>query len=108
VVNNEINEILYQEPGVLTTTIYNASETLERFNTIEQPKIETIMDSAEDNLEVTEDTLKEIKKLFVIRQKVPVPEIELTFEMKEKLKAFEMDTSFYKGLIGKRSNISNN
>lgn len=106
VVNNEINEILYQEPGVLTTTIYNASETLERFNTIEQPKIETIMDSVEDNLEVTEDTLKEIKKLFVIRQKVPIPEIELTFEMKEKLKAFEMDTSFYKGLIGKRSNIS--
>ncbi len=106
VVNNEINEILYQEPGVLTTTIYNASETLERFNTIEQPKIETIMDSVEDNLEVTEDTLKEIRKLFVIRQKVPVPEIELTFEMKEKLKALEMDTGFYKGLIGKRSNIS--
>ncbi len=106
IVNNEINEILYQEPGILTTTIYNASETLERFNTIEQPKIETIMDSVEDNLEVTEDTLKEIKKLLVIRQKVPVSEFELTPEMKEKLKAFEMDTGFYKGLIGKRSNIS--
>ncbi len=106
VVNNEINDILFQEPGVLTTTIYNASEALERFNTIEQPKIETIMDSVEDNLEVTEDTLKEIRKLFVIRQKVPVPETELTFEMKDKLKILEMDTDFYKGLVGKRSGIS--
>ena len=106
VVNNEINEILYQEPGVLTTTIYNASETLERFNTIEQPKIETILDSVEDNLEVTEDTLNEIRKLLVVRQKVPVSEFELKPEMKEKLKELEMDTGFYKSLVGKRSSIS--
>jgi len=81
-------------------------KTLERFNTIEQPKIETIMDSVEDNLEVTEETLKEVKKLFVISTKVPIPDIEISVDMKNKLKVLEMDGSYYRNLIDRRSVIS--
>ncbi|MEZ5336324.1 MAG: hypothetical protein R2741_14400 [Methanolobus sp.] len=49
-VNQEIHDIFYQEPGIVSTGIYNAKEVLERLNTIEQPLIEDILISLDDNL----------------------------------------------------------
>lgn len=106
VVNNEIHEILYQEPGVVTNAIYNFNEVLERFNTIEQPKIEDILDSVDDNLEVTEETLKEIKKLFVTKRKVPLLATEISKVNKDKLKMLELDAKYYKDLIGRKDVLS--
>lgn len=106
VVNNEIHEILYQEPGVVTNAIYNFNEVLERFNTIEQPKIEDILDSVDDNLEVTEETIKEIKKLFVTKRKVPLLDTEISKVHKDKLEMLELDVKYYQGLIGRKDVIS--
>lgn len=107
IINSEIHEILYQEPGVVTTAIYNASEVLERFNTIEQPKIEDILDSVDDNLQVSEEVLEEIKKLFVIKKKVPYLEAELSEASRDMLKVLDLDTKYYKGLMANKSLISN-
>jgi hypothetical protein len=106
VVNNAINEILYQEPGIATNAIYNVNEVLERLNTIEQPKIEDILDSLDDNLEATEVTVKEINKLFVTKKRVPLLETELSKEVRDKLQMLEMDTRYYRGLIGRKDVIS--
>ncbi len=38
VVRAAIREILYEEPGVIPTSIYHFKEILERFNTLEQPE----------------------------------------------------------------------
>lgn len=106
VVNKAINEILYQEPGVVTNAIYNVNEVLERLNTIEQPKIEDILDSLDDNLEATEVTVKEINKLFVTKKRVPLPQADLSKEQKDKLKMLELDARYYQGLIGRKDVIS--
>lgn len=106
-VNNEIHDILYQEPGVISNGIYNANEVLERFNTIEQPKIEDILDSLDDNLEVTEETIREIKKLFVTKKKIPVLESALTMEQKGRLDILEIDDRNLRNLIGRKNVISN-
>ncbi|MBW6518114.1 MAG: hypothetical protein K0A89_06395 [ANME-2 cluster archaeon] len=105
-IGKEIHEILYQEPGVVTMGIYNAKEALERFNTIEQPKIEDILDSLDDNLEVSEEVIKEVKKLFVIKKKVPLLEVEISPEMKDKLRILELDKKYYRDLIGRTGTIS--
>ena len=105
-VNNEIHEILYQEPGVISNGIYNANEVLERFNTIEQPKIEDILDSLDDNLEVTEETIREIKKLFVTKNKIPVLESALTKEQKGRLDILEIDDRYLRNLIGRKNIVS--
>ncbi|OFV68397.1 MAG: hypothetical protein SCAL_000073 [Candidatus Syntrophoarchaeum caldarius] len=81
-IDKEIHEILYNEPGVLPTTIYNVKEVIERFNTIEQPKIEDILDSVDDNLVESQEILEQIKKLFVTKKLVPIdiatlPELEV-------------------------------
>jgi len=106
VVNNAINEILYQEPGIATNAIYNVNEVLERLNTIEQPKIEDILDSLDDNLDATEVTVKEINKLFVTKKQVLLLETELSKEVQDKLQMLEMDSRYYRGLIGRKDVIS--
>lgn len=105
-INAEINEILYQEPGVLTTGIYNAKEVLERLNTIEQPLIEEILTSVDDNLEVSEEVLKEIQKLFVTKEKVSLPVAELSPDSKFQLEFIEKDILYYQDLIQRKENIS--
>lgn len=96
-----------RNPGVATTAIYNASEVLERFNSIEQPKMEDIMDSVDDNLQVSEEVLEEIKKLFVIKKKVPILETEISEDSRNKLKMLELDAKYYKVLKVNKSLISN-
>ena len=105
-VNSEIHEILYQEPGVISNGIYNANEVLERFNTIEQPKIEDILDSLDDNLEVMEETIREIKKLFVTKKKIPVLESALSKDLKDRLDKLELDGRYFRDLIERKSMVS--
>ncbi len=105
-VNGEIAGILYQEPGVLTEGIYCAKEVLERFNTLEQPKIEDILDSLDDNLEVSEEVMQEVKKLFVTKKKVPIPELELSPDIKDKLGKLELDKKYYEGLLGRKEKLA--
>ncbi|MCQ6962819.1 hypothetical protein [Methanolobus chelungpuianus] len=101
-VNKEIQNIFYQEPGVLTTGIYNAKESLERFNTIEQPMIEDILASLDDNLEVSEEILQEIKKLFVTTKKVEIPVGEQSESLKGKLEAIRIDKQYYNKLLTRK------
>ncbi|MCQ1535275.1 hypothetical protein FTO70_06135 [Methanosarcina sp. KYL-1] len=105
-VNTEITEILYQEPGVLTQGIYSAKEVLERFNTLEQPRIEDILDSVDDNLEVSEEVLKEVKKLFVTRRKVLIPEAGLSPAVKEKLERLKNDREYFEALLGRKDKLA--
>jgi hypothetical protein len=104
-VNAEITEILYQEPGVLTTGIYNAKEVLERLNTIEQPLIEDILKSVDDNFEVTEELLKEVKKLFVTREKVPISTAELGPERIHQIEALELDRRYYLNILQRKKEV---
>ncbi|MDP2218035.1 MAG: hypothetical protein Q8J68_12200 [Methanolobus sp.] len=101
-VNKEIQNIFYQEPGVLTTGIYNAKESLERFNTIEQPMIEDILASLDDNFEVSEEILREIKKLFVTTTKVSIPVTEQSESLKNKLEALMVDKQYYNKLLTRK------
>jgi hypothetical protein len=101
-VNKEIQDIYYQEPGVLTTGIYNAKESLERFNTIEQPMIEDILASLDDNLEVSEEILQEIKKLFVTTSKVSIPVTEQSESLKDKLESLRVDKQYYNKLLTRK------
>jgi hypothetical protein len=84
-----IDEILYEEPGVVPRTIHNVQEILERFHTLEQPRVEEILDSLNDNLEESQGILQEVKKLFVIRTFKAVPIEQLPSEQQTKLKDFE-------------------
>jgi len=101
-----INEILYEEPGILSEFIYNSKETLERFNTLEQPRIEEILDSVEDNLETSEEILHEIKKLFVIKKKVPIPISELSSDSINKLDRLRSELEHCKLLKERKSTLA--
>jgi|GEM_PF-996945 len=101
-VNKEIQNIFYQEPGVLTTGIYNAKESLERFNVIEQPMIEDILASLDDNLEVSEEILQEVKKLFVSTTKIPIPPAEQNESLKGRLEAIRIDKQYYNKLLTRK------
>ncbi|WP_321428737.1 hypothetical protein [uncultured Methanolobus sp.] len=105
-VNKEIHDIFYQEPGVLTTGIYNAKETLERFNTIEQPMIEDILASLDDNLDVSEEVLQEVKKLFVTKKKVPVSIDQLSPSIRDQLEMIRIDKLYYQGLISRKDTVT--
>lgn len=101
-VNKEIQNIFYQEPGILTNGIYNAKESLERFNTIEQPMIEDILASLDDNLEVSEEILQEIKKLFVSTTKVEISESEQGEALKGRLEAIRVEKQYYNKLLTRK------
>ncbi|WP_319508189.1 hypothetical protein [uncultured Methanolobus sp.] len=105
-VNKEIHDIFYQEPGVLTTGIYNAKEVLERFNTIEQPMVEDILASLDDNLDVSEEVLQEVKKLFVTKKKVPVSIAELSPSIRDQLEMIQTDKLYYEGLISRKDTVT--
>ncbi|MDG6243683.1 MAG: hypothetical protein QCH31_04725 [Methanolobus sp.] len=105
-VNQEIHDIFYQEPGVLTTGIYNAKEVLERINTIEQPMIEDILASLDDNLDVSKEVLREVRKLFVTKKKIAVPVTELSPSIKDQLEMIQTDKIYYKGLISRKDTVT--
>ncbi|MDK2891636.1 hypothetical protein [Methanohalophilus sp.] len=105
-VRKEIHDIFYQEPGVLSNTIYNAKESLERFNTIEQPMIEDILDSLDNNLEVSEEVLQEVKKLFVTKKKIPIAIADLSPEIQQHLEMLKKDKLYYQGLITRKDAVT--
>lgn len=105
-VNQEIHDIFYQEPGVVTTGIYNANEVLERLNTIEQPMIEDILASLDDNLDVSEEVLHEVKKLFVTKKKVPISIDQLSPSIRDQLDMIRIDKLYYEGLISRKDTVT--
>lgn len=105
VVRKAINEILYEEPGVVPTSIYNLQQILERFNTLEQPRLEEILDSVDDNLEESEVILQEVKKLFVVTWRA-VPISELSEKKRRELEVLEASLANFDQLIAKNTTIS--
>lgn len=103
-VKNAIKEILYQEPGVVPTAIYDFKEVLERFNTLEQPRIEAIMDATGDSMEEVQDILTEVHKLFVVTRWKKVT--ELSPAMQSELDQLEATMAVYDTLIGKNQLIA--
>ncbi|WFN34550.1 hypothetical protein L1S32_00055 [Methanogenium sp. S4BF] len=103
-VKNAIREILYQEPGVVPTAIYDFKEVLERFNTLEQPRIEAIMDATGDSMEEMQEILTEVHKLFVVTRWKKVT--ELSPVMQTELERLEATLSVYDTLIGKNQLIA--
>lgn len=101
VVNSAIREILYQEPGVIPATIYEFKGVIERFNTLEQPRIEAIMDATEDTVEEFSGILTEVKKLFVVTRWKPVTEVSP--ELKKQLEHLKDTKSVYDTLIAKNT-----
>ncbi|RZN14983.1 MAG: hypothetical protein EF812_04005 [Methanosarcinales archaeon] len=106
VVRKAINEILYEEPGVVPTSIYNLQQILERFNTLEQPRLEEILDSVDDNLGESEEILQEMKKLFVVKTWKAVPISELSEKKRKELEVLETSLANFGQLIAKNTTIS--
>jgi hypothetical protein len=103
-VNNAIKEILYQEPGVVPTAIYEFKEVLERFNTLEQPRIEAIMDATEDSVEEFQEILVEVKKLFVVTRWKQVGDLSIAAQ--KRVEQLEAAKSVYDTLIAKNTLIA--
>ncbi|ADE36425.1 hypothetical protein [Methanohalophilus mahii] len=105
-INAQIMDILYKEPGVLTSGIYNAKEVLERLNTVEQPMIEDVLGGIDDNLEVSEEVLTEAKKLFVTREKVPISITDLKPAQKLKLDRITARKAYFNDLIERKDEVA--
>ena len=71
-VGNAIGDGVKTFSGGLIDFFTNANAVLERFKTVEQPKIEAIMDSVDGNLEESKDILEQVDKLFVTKKKIPL------------------------------------
>lgn len=106
IVRASINEILYEEPGVVPTTIHSVQLILERFNSLEQPRIEEILDSVNDNLEESKEVLQEVKKLFVIKTWKAIPVAELPEIKVKELEVLEAAYVRFDSLIKKNSAVS--
>ena len=104
VVDNAIREILYQEPGVVPAAIYDFKEVLERFNTLEQPRLEAIMDGTEDSIEETQKILTEVHKLFVVTRWEKV--VDFSPGVQERLDRLEATKTAYDTLITKNEIIA--
>ncbi|HDR73484.1 MAG TPA: hypothetical protein ENN85_06200 [Methanoculleus sp.] len=104
VVNTAIREILYQEPGVIPAAIYDFKEVLARFNTMEQPRIEAIMDATEDSMETAGDILAEVHKLFVVTRWKPAG--DLSPAQQGELDRLEAAKSVYDVLIDRNLHIA--
>jgi hypothetical protein len=105
-IREAIHEILCQEPGVIPNTVHNLQLILERFNTLEQPRIEDILDSVDDNVEELLELQKEIKKLFVVQTWKAVPDIELAVEQQQTLETLESKLKNYDTLLAKNAKLS--
>jgi hypothetical protein len=70
-VRHEIYAIVYKEPGPIPIAAHFAGEAVERFNTLEQPRLEDILDSANDSLEETHGLVQDVRKLLWVKQRRP-------------------------------------
>ena len=105
-IEKEIHEILYNDAGVLPTVLYDTKEILERFNTIEQPKVEDILDSADDNLIESKEILEQVKKLFVIKKRVPIHESEMSQSKLDRLTSLRDESRVMESSINKDLKLS--
>ena len=74
IVDEAINEILYEEPGVVPQSMYHVKNIIEQFSNTGLPLLEETIDSVNGNLEESRGILQEVKKLFVseIYEAIPV------------------------------------
>lgn len=70
-VNQDIAEIIYKEPGSIPITAYYLSEAAQRLNTIEQPQIENILDTTDQDLSAAGGLIEDVRKLLWITKVVP-------------------------------------
>lgn len=73
----EINSILYQEPGVATNAIHYAQLVLERLFAQEQPRIDKVLESANDALIESAAIEREVKKLFIEESQRQIPHVAM-------------------------------
>ncbi|MDD1667446.1 MAG: hypothetical protein LUO96_03160, partial [Methanomicrobiales archaeon] len=106
VVRSAIHEILYEEPGVVPETLYQVRGILERFHTLEQPRIEGLMDSAGEGMEEVNGILVEVKKLFVVTKWKKVELSTLPAPLLEKLRGLEARRAMYDSLITKSTLVA--
>jgi hypothetical protein len=105
VVRNAINEILYEEPGVIPTGVHNLNQILERFNTLEQPRVEKILDSVDDNLDSSNEVMQEVKKLFVIKTWRAVAVADITAQKHKEMEVLEASLLRFDHLIAKNTTV---
>jgi hypothetical protein len=103
VIRQAIDDIYYHEPGVIPETIYQVKSVIERFNTLEQPRIETLMDITHDTIEEGNEILVEVKKLFIIRQYKEKSLTSLSAEDKAQHIRLMTMRAHYNDLIAKNS-----
>jgi len=106
VVRNAIHEILYEEPGVVPETIHQVKGILERFHTLEQPRIEAMMDTAEDSMEEFREILVEVKKLFVVTRWQEIDISALSEPVRRDLEQLKAKRAIYDELIAKNSAVA--
>jgi|GEM_PF-6588428 hypothetical protein len=101
-----IHTILYHPAGVIPDTLNNFNETIERFHALEQPRIETIMDSSDDAIRETTEILEEVKKLFVTKKWIAKDTSRLTAKEMADLEWLKQQKLAYTHLIDKYRVIS--
>ncbi len=57
-----MHEILYKKPGVIPEMIYYFKETVERFNTLEQPRVEKLVDDLNLTVQESQKVLSNANK----------------------------------------------
>lgn len=74
IVDEAINEMLYEEPGVVPQSMYYVKNIIEQFSNTGLPLLEETVDSVNGNLEESRGILQEVKKLFVseIYEAIPI------------------------------------
>jgi hypothetical protein len=68
-INKLIGQILYEEPGPIPLTTEHIEDILNRIDTLEMPRFETILDDAAGNLVETEGLVKDVRRLLWIPAK---------------------------------------
>ncbi len=101
-----INEILYEEPGVIPTSIYQLKESLEQFNNTTMPLLDETVGSVNNNLEESIGILQEVKKLFVIKSYEPVVIDTLPEFTRQKLRELEDKIKIFDSLINKNTLVA--
>lgn len=106
IIRAAIDEILYEEPGVIPTSLYHFKEILEQFSNTTLPIIEETISTTNANLEESSEILKEVKKLFVIKTFVAVGIETLPERDIKKMAEIQDRITHLDGLINLNSAIS--
>jgi hypothetical protein len=98
-INSEIAGIVYQEPGSIPITAHFIAEAVTRLNTVEQPQVDDILLTADQNLAETRGMVQDIRKLLWIKTFRPRP--SLTPAQQNSLDQLqELSRSFQSRVVG--------